>query len=76
MGWMIWGMERRRRKAKERGFEIEESRGRRWEWIGGEIKSQNRIDEINREIKNRVKIARVFCGRKIKCNRFNFLINL
>lgn len=39
MGWMIWGMERRRRKAKERGFEIEESRGRRWEWIEGEIKS-------------------------------------
>lgn len=42
VGWygLIWRMERvRRRKAKERGFEIGERRGRGWERIRGEIKS-------------------------------------
>ena len=59
-------MERRRRKEiRKKGEKMGKERLK--VRIGG-------IDEINREIKNWVKIARVF--RKIKFNRFNFLINL
>lgn len=69
MGWTIWEdgrtKEEERRGIRKKGEKMGKERLK--VRIGG-------IDEINREIKNWVKIARVF--RKIKFNRFNFSINL